>query len=102
MGRIAEVDFLIGDAERAVSHQMTEIERLRAEGHDTAKAEELLQASGSAAGGQAEDLEIPPSDLARTVGPTEWTENSSSCGAIRAATPWPTPPCRRKGPPCKP
>jgi hypothetical protein len=44
MERIAEVDFLIGDAERAVAHQMTEIEHLRVEGHDTTKAEELLSA----------------------------------------------------------
>jgi hypothetical protein len=44
MERIAEVDFLIDDAERAVAYQMTEIERLRVEGHDTTKAEELLRA----------------------------------------------------------
>jgi hypothetical protein len=42
--RIAEADLLIGDAERAVAHQMTEIERLRVEGHDTTKAEELVRA----------------------------------------------------------
>jgi len=44
MERIAEVDLLIGDAERAVAHQMTEIERLHLEGHDTTKPEELLRA----------------------------------------------------------
>ena len=42
--RIAEADLLIGDAERAVAHQMTEIERLRVEGHDTTKVEELVRA----------------------------------------------------------
>ena len=42
--RKVEADFLIEDAERAVVHQMIEIERLRAEGHDTAKAERLLRA----------------------------------------------------------
>jgi hypothetical protein len=44
MKRIVEADFLIDDAERAVAHQMTELERLRVEGHDTTKAEELLRA----------------------------------------------------------
>jgi hypothetical protein len=44
MERLAEADLLIGDADRAVAHQMIEIERLRAEGHNTTKAEELLRA----------------------------------------------------------
>ncbi|HVX76789.1 MAG TPA: hypothetical protein VHB49_11715 [Bradyrhizobium sp.] len=41
--RLAEADRHISDAERAVGHQMIEIERLREGGHSTALAEETLE-----------------------------------------------------------
>jgi hypothetical protein len=44
MQRLAEADFLIGDAERAVACQISEIERLRVVGNDTSAAEKLLRA----------------------------------------------------------
>ncbi len=42
--RLGQADRHIGNAERTVSHQMMEIERLREHGHSTALAQQTLEA----------------------------------------------------------
>ncbi|MGV7219620.1 hypothetical protein [Bradyrhizobium sp. UFLA05-112] len=41
--RLAEAERHLSDAERTISHQIMDIERLRAGGHPTAVAEQLLE-----------------------------------------------------------